>query len=56
MTYVTGRTNTFTGVQYKNDPAVFGWNLYNELRCPSAQNQDEAQLNRTCAMLCFFLQ
>jgi mannan endo-1,4-beta-mannosidase len=29
---VIERTNTFTGVQYKNDPTVFSWELANEPR------------------------
>ena len=29
---VIGRVNTFTGVRYRDDPAIFGWNLMNEPR------------------------
>jgi mannan endo-1,4-beta-mannosidase len=29
---VVERTNTFTGVQYKNDPTIFSWELANEPR------------------------
>ncbi len=28
--HVVNRTNSFTGVQYKNDPTIFGWDLINE--------------------------
>ena len=28
--YVVNRRNTITGVQYKNDPTIFGWDLMNE--------------------------
>jgi mannan endo-1,4-beta-mannosidase len=36
--YVTAflnRTNSVTGVVYKNDPTIFGWELANEARCQS---------------------
>ena len=25
--------NTYSGIQYKNDPTIFAWNLMNEVRC-----------------------
>ena len=32
----THRTNPFTGVAYKDEPAILGWSLFNEPRCPGA--------------------
>ncbi|MDP6525274.1 MAG: cellulase family glycosylhydrolase [Kiritimatiellia bacterium] len=35
---LAGRTNTFTGIVYKEDPAIFAWQLANEPRCKSDTN------------------
>ncbi len=32
--FVVNRKNTYTGVFYKNDKALFGWETGNELECP----------------------
>ena len=31
--HLAARTNTVTGVAYRDDPTLFGWDLVNELRC-----------------------
>ncbi|KAI9484800.1 glycoside hydrolase superfamily [Zychaea mexicana] len=33
ITHVLERTNELTGVKYKDDPTIFGWELANEPRC-----------------------
>jgi hypothetical protein len=38
--YVLNRTNTFTGVQYKDDKAILAWETGNELSSPDAWAQD----------------
>lgn len=34
--YVVGRKNHYTGVVYRDDPAIFGWETGNELNAPPA--------------------
>ncbi len=33
LTALVGRTNTVNGRRYREDPAIFGWELVNEARC-----------------------
>ncbi|GMH38699.1 hypothetical protein BSKO_06583 [Bryopsis sp. KO-2023] len=30
---VLTRRNTFNGIEYKDDPTIFAWNIFNEVRC-----------------------
>jgi hypothetical protein len=34
IAYVLNRTNTYTGIKYKDDKAVLAWETGNELQCP----------------------
>lgn len=40
LRYVVGRVNSRTGIAYKDDPAIFAWQLANEPRCPSDTSGD----------------
>lgn len=40
VNYIVNRTNTITGVKYKDSPEIFSWNLTNEARCPSDASGD----------------
>eukprot|EP01025_Chloroclados_australasicus_P012264 TRINITY_DN1562_c0_g1_i2.p1 TRINITY_DN1562_c0_g1~~TRINITY_DN1562_c0_g1_i2.p1 ORF type:complete len:656 (-),score=54.72 TRINITY_DN1562_c0_g1_i2:524-2491(-) len=33
LNVMANRVNTFSGIQYKDDPTIFAWNLMNEPRC-----------------------
>ncbi|UCD53176.1 MAG: cellulase family glycosylhydrolase [Phycisphaerales bacterium] len=42
IAYVIDRTNTYTGVKYKDDKAVLAWETGNELQCPPAWTHEIA--------------
>ncbi|XP_020237606.1 mannan endo-1,4-beta-mannosidase 2 [Cajanus cajan] len=37
------RKNTITGIEYRNDPTIFGWELINEPRCSTDPSGDTLQ-------------
>jgi len=39
------RKNTFTGIEYRNDPTIFGWELINEPRCMTDRSGDTLQVS-----------
>jgi len=36
-TVLMSRVNTFTGIAYRDEPAILAWEIGNELRCPSCR-------------------
>ncbi|XP_020594629.1 mannan endo-1,4-beta-mannosidase 2-like, partial [Phalaenopsis equestris] len=46
------RRNHLSGLEYRDDPAIFGWELMNEPRCPSDPSGDAIQV---CSLLLSFL-
>ncbi|KAL6757750.1 glycoside hydrolase superfamily, partial [Haematococcus lacustris] len=38
ITSVTSRVNSLTGVAYKDDPTIMGWDVMNEPRCPGCDS------------------
>lgn len=43
------RKNSITGIQYRDDPAIFGWELINEPRCLTDASGDTLQVS--CKLL-----
>lgn len=42
---VLTRRNTLTGVEYRDDPTIFAWELINEPRCISDKSGDTLQVD-----------
>ena len=42
---VLTRKNTITGIEYRNDPIIFGWELINEPRCMTDPSGDTLQVS-----------
>eukprot|EP00798_Chlamydomonas_sp_ICE-L_P015113 gene15113-21169_t len=38
ISYMTNRTNVYTGIKYKDDPTIMAWNVMNEPRCPGCMD------------------
>lgn len=51
--FITARVNTVTGIAYKDEPAILGWELGNEFRCPSCRGT--RQLNQIVRELAAYL-
>jgi mannan endo-1,4-beta-mannosidase len=41
--YVINRTNTYTGIKYKDDKAILAWETGNELQCPARWTHEIAE-------------
>ncbi len=41
--HVINRTNTYTGIKYKNDKAILAWETGNELQCPDEWTREIAR-------------
>jgi endo-1,4-beta-mannosidase len=42
---VLTRVNSITKVEYRDDPAIFGWELINEPRCSYESNSNSLQVS-----------
>lgn len=49
MTFMANHENHITGVKYKDDPTIFGWDLMNEPRCDCDLSQADENCDLSCA-------
>jgi mannan endo-1,4-beta-mannosidase len=45
LTVLLTRKNSLTGIEYRNDPTIFAWELINEPRCMSDVSGDTLQVS-----------
>ncbi|GAX81830.1 hypothetical protein CEUSTIGMA_g9258.t1 [Chlamydomonas eustigma] len=50
ISFMVNRVNKFTGLKYKDDPTIMGWDVMNEPRCPGCL--DDASHDTVASWMC----